>query len=437
MKSKQIVYRNLSMFFGLIFVALVANGSVKKSHKEFVKVSGTHFELAGSRYYFMGTNFWYGMNLGKVGAGGDPRRLTRELDRLHKLGVNNLRIFAGSEGPDSEPWRIKPSLQVSPGVYNYDVLVGLDSLLVEMSKRNMHAVVCLGNFWPWTGGMAQYLRWAGAGPIPYPPPEPGGDWGKYQQFTQSFYSNEVAQEKFRDFIGFILKRTNSLSKIRFVDDQTIISWELANEPRGIRNAEAFNEWIDETSSFIKSIDRNHLVTTGSEGETASAFAGMNFVLNHSFKNIDYATIHVWAQNWGWFDPNKEEETFSSSVEKMKSYMRDHIAKAEILGKPLVLEEFGLARDGGSLTTNSTVNYRDKYFSEVFQTVFDAMKTGTPMAGVNFWAWGGEGQPGSTWTGDPPHEPQGWYSVFKNDSSTLKVIENYSDKILNLAKTHKF
>lgn len=47
-----------------------------------------------------------------------------------------------------------------------------------------------------------------------------------------------------------------------------------------------------------------------------------------------------------------------------------------------------------------------------------------------WAWGGEGRPrspGGYWAagddviGDPPHEPQGWYSVFDADLSTLALL----------------
>jgi mannan endo-1,4-beta-mannosidase len=60
-----------------------------------------------------------------------------------------------------------------------------------------------------------------------------------------------------------------------------------------------------------------------------------------------------------------------------------------------------------------------------------------MAGVNFWAWGGEGRPavpkgmwklGDNFIGDPPHEPQGWYSIFDTDSSTIRIIKEYAGKI---------
>jgi hypothetical protein len=118
---------------------------------DFVTVQDTHFEVDGKPYYFIGTNFWYGMNLGSKGIGGDRPRLLRELDALEKLGVTNLRVVAGSEGPDAQPFRIIPSMQISPGVYNTDVVEGLDFLLYEMGKRNMRAVMCLKWASTWYG----------------------------------------------------------------------------------------------------------------------------------------------------------------------------------------------------------------------------------------------------------------------------------------------
>jgi mannan endo-1,4-beta-mannosidase len=57
-----------------------------------------------------------------------------------------------------------------------------------------------------------------------------------------------------------------------------------------------------------------------------------------------------------------------------------------------------------------------------------------MAGLNFWAWGGEGRarhgdyiwrPGDSFTGDPPQEAQGLNSVFSTDTSTLRVFLKYN------------
>lgn len=170
-------------------------------------------------YFYVGTNFWYGANLGSQGPGGNRSRLIRELDRLHSLGIDNLRIQAGSEGPDTEPWRIIPSMQPSPGFYNTQVLDGLDFLLDEMRKRNMYAVMCLNNFWHWSGGFAQYVVWAGgAVTIPYP-----GDYNQFELFAARFYDLPRAVELFENHIKYLVSRKNRYSGLIYSDDPTIVS----------------------------------------------------------------------------------------------------------------------------------------------------------------------------------------------------------------------
>lgn len=61
---------------------------------------------------------------------------------------------------------VKPALQTTPGVYNQNLLVGLDYLLNEMAKRNMEAVLYLNHNWIWSGGMSRYLAWNGYGEVP-------------------------------------------------------------------------------------------------------------------------------------------------------------------------------------------------------------------------------------------------------------------------------
>ena len=410
---------------------------LKADNVDFVTANGTGFEIDGSPYYYTGTNFWYGLNLGSAGSGGDRDRLLRELDRFQTIGINNLRIMAGSEGPDSEPWRMVPSLQTSPGVYNPEVLDGLDYLLKQMGQRNIRAVMCLNNFWPWSGGMAQYLNWNGAGAIPYPPPQPGGNWNTYQSYTDDFYSNAGAKQDFRDFINFIVNHINPYTGLAYKDDPTIMAWELANEPRGCYNTTNFNIWIDDTAAYIKSLDSNHLVTTGTEGETPwPSSSGLDFVANHNGPNIDYATCHIWPQNWGWFNPSNPS-TYTSAETQAINYLRRHATMAAVsLNKPLVLEEFGLARDSGSYDPSSATTYRDLFYDAMFGEVYSSVVDGNAAVGANFWAWAGEGRPlvpygslwspGDPWIGDPPHENQGWYSVYDSDASTINIVSAYSD-----------
>lgn len=402
----------------------------------FIKVEKGKLIKEGKPYHYVGTNFWYGMNL----VVSDKERLIRELDRLNVLGVKNLRIIAGSEGNVNTPWSIQPAMQKEPGVYNDTLWEGLDFLLVEMHKRDMVAVICLNNFWPWSGGFAQYVSWANNNePIPYPPPAEKGDWRTYQQYSARFYSNSIAKMWFENHIEKVLNRVNTINKIPYIKDTTIMAWQLANEPEGSDNVEDYRKWLHKTAKFIKKIDRNHLVSIGSEGNTPSPANGTNFEKDHQSQYIDYCTFHLWVQNWGWYDPLKSNETYSYAIQKASDYIEEHVKIAQKINKPIVLEEFGISRDENNYDPNSSIKIRDEYYQSIFEKIYSLSKTIPQVAGVNFWAWGGEGRPkslmslwkeGDDFIGDPPHEPQGWYSVYDTDFSTQKIIEYYTLKMGN-------
>ena len=114
---------------------------------DFVRVEDGHFVRHGQPYHYVGTNFWYGPILASEGRGGDYDRLVRELDTLRALGISNLRVLVGGDGPDGIFSRVDPSLQTAPGVYNDTLLVGLDRFLVELGRRDMQAVLFLNNSW--------------------------------------------------------------------------------------------------------------------------------------------------------------------------------------------------------------------------------------------------------------------------------------------------
>ena len=74
-------------------------------------------------------------------------------------------------------------------------------------------------------------------------------------------------------------------------------------------------WIEEMSTYLKTIDPNHLVTIGSEGFFARGTSlgylnpqdwagdmGQDFIANHAFKGIDFSTVHVWPDQWERYSP---------------------------------------------------------------------------------------------------------------------------------------
>ena len=395
---------------------------------DFVTVKGTQFIRDGKPYYFVGTNFWYGPILGSEGQGGNRARLIQELDSLKSYGVNNLRILVGGEtGSDSANY-VKPCLQTEPGVLNDTLLAGLDFLLSEMGKRDMVGVLYLTNSWDWSGGFGFYLRETGHG---HSPNASGEGYNNYVKYASQFVREPKALEMFYNHVRKIVSRTNRYTGKAYKDDPAIMSWQICNEPRAFskQNKELFYNWISKTSELIKSIDPNHLVSTGSEGLYGCEVDENLCVRVHNNKNVDYLTAHVWPVNWGWASRDRLYDALPNVYLKAGQYIDLHIRMTEKINKPLVIEEFGYSRDRTMYEPNTSTMARDAFYNYVFERVIESKAANGPIAGCNFWGWGGAGRPSAkVWAAghdflcDPPHEPQGWYSVFNSDTSTIHLIK---------------
>jgi len=427
------------------------DAALQTSPHLFVERNGTRLQTTdGKAYRYVGMNYWYGANLGSEGPGGNRARLLKELDELSARGITNLRVMAASEGPNTEPYRIVPAMQTEPGVYDHQVLEGLDFLLAEMGKRGMRAIMCLTNEWAWSGGLAQYLVWAKyAKKIPYHPPSPGGSWEKFMHFTSHAFTDTKAILMYHNHVRFIVNRVNSVSGLPYKEDPAIMAWELANEPRGMKYPDALFDWVKNTAGLIKDLDPKHMVTIGLEGDTIDpAYNGIDFEKLNSVEAIDYATIHIWVENWNWYDPWRPAASYPTAKKKALDYFQDHARRAKKIGKPLVFEEFGMSRDADTnadrYLPTTTTEWRDRYFEDMLSWVCLLGKDpNSAVVGANLWAYGGnafEGvnkmwtpgglwHPGDIFTGDPPHEAQGWYSIYSRDNATLAVIEKFADCIV--------
>ena len=377
----------------------------------------------------MGTNFWYGAILGSEGQGGDRKRLCRELDKMKSLGIDNLRILVGSDGKRGVKTKVEPTLQEAPGVYNDTILAGLDYLLMQMEKRNMVAVLYLNNSWEWSGGYGYYLEQAGVGKAPRPDED---GYPAFMNFVAKYASCEKAHQLFYDYVRFIIGRTNRYTHRRYVDDPAIMSWQIGNEPRAFSKEAlpAFEHWLAEASSLIRSLDSNHLISIGSEGSWGCENDIACYERICADKNVDYCNIHLWPYNWSWARQDHLVEDLGVSCQNTKEYIDQHLDVCARIKKPLVMEEFGYPRDVFSFTPGSSTVGRDGYYQYVFGLVADNAEKGGYFAGCNFWGWGGFAQPmheqwqvGDDYTGDPAQEAQGLNSVFVKDASTLKVIRS--------------
>lgn len=413
-----------------------SQASAQTAPSNFVKRDGMRFVLNGETYRYVGANMWYAAYLGADAAYGNRPRLLRELDRLKALGLNNLRILASSElSPLNNS--LDPAFSAKGKPYNETLLVGLDFLMAEMAKRDMKAVLYLTNFWEWSGGMMAYKYWT-TGKLIHAG-DPAHPWPAYGDNSALFYKDKKAIKLYHDYTRALVTRTNSFTGKAYRDDETLMAWQLCNEPRptgGPANYAAmrphYQAWINETSKLIRSLDQNHLISLGHEGTMGCV--QREDCVTEAHDVIDYTTAHIWPQNWAWIDTKDFKGTFKKTEKNTLDYIEAHIKLAKLMNKPLVIEEFGFPRDDG-YESGSPTHWRDLFYNLIYSAVEDAMKSGGPMAGSNFWAWGGEGRAqhadyklkrGETaYIGDPPHEPQGWYSVFDNDVSTKALIKAHA------------
>lgn len=429
----------------------VTSTSVRRApaHPEdFVSVRERRFQLRGKPYAYVGTNMWFGCYVSDAALPGGRARLVRELDRLQRIGSTNIRLLAGSE---TSPLvgAISRGITKSPREYDEELLRGLDFCLAEMAKRDMRAILFLSNYWQWSGGFAQCVRWATGENIPDPdvPKIAAGDWSAFMKMSARLYATPTANELYLAYTEHLLQRRNTINGRRYTEDPTIMTWELANEPRpGVDSEETmkdvprFCEWVDATARFIHERAPQQLVCTGSEGIHGSLKKPAVFIAAHQTPAIDYVTVHMWLKNWGWLKDPVLGAEFEEAAIKARDHVEQHTQIAtDILHKPLVLEEFGLPRDHESYDPASPTLARDEYYRRMFDQVGESCRAGRALQGANFWTWAGEGRasakPGdsaATFTGDPFCEPQGLNSVFDTDKSTLTVIAQANAKLAALA-----
>ena len=425
----------MKKIFVLLMMALATCNISAKSN--FVQVKDGHFVRDGKPYYYVGTNFWYGAILGSEGQGGNRERLCRELDKMKEMGIDNLRILVGSDGKRGVKTKVEPTLQEAPGVYNDTILAGLDYLLMEMGKRKMLAVLYLNNSWEWSGGYSVYLQWSGHGDAVVPAVD---GWPAYMEYVKQFPQSDSAKALFANHVNYIVSRTNRYNQIKYVDDPTIMSWQIGNEPRAFsdENKEPFARWMADVAAQIKSLDPNHMVSSGSEGSWGCEMDMNLFEKIHADPNINYLNIHIWPYNWSWVKADSLKELLPRAKENTKKYIDDHMVIARKYSKPIVLEEFGFPRDGFSFSKEAPTTARDEYYRYVFDLIRQDRESGGLFAGCNFWAWGGfAGQnpdhvfweKGDDYTGDPAQEQQGLNSVFATDS-TIEIIKAENRKLQN-------
>jgi mannan endo-1,4-beta-mannosidase len=383
-------------------------------------VTQARFVKAGRPFFMHGFNHWAAATLAREDIPGGWDGVRRDLDDLQAAGTNVVRVWCGGEGRNEDFPSLFPSLQPARGQFDPVGVAGLHRLVEELERRDLHAILVLTNFHPWSGGLPQYMAWAHRD-VPAPGPSRWLTNYRLGPFTSRFFEIEAATVAFAEFVRFLVPQ--------FRDHRAVI-WELCNEARGFDSQTGpFQSWIARTAALVKSLAPAQLVTTGSPGNLGMG-QGTSLVHDHESPDIDFVTFHIWPPFWDqdWFRMPGDPK----DVEYAERNIRRHAESATKVAKPVVLEAFAYPRDGIGKEPGTPTRHRDRYFDHVYG-VCHQLATDTTMAGVLPWAWGGSRRPprpGEPWrlgdplTGDATDEPQGRASIYRGDS-TLGIIKTWA------------
>lgn len=390
--------------------------------KQFVDTKGTDFTLGGKPYAVVGSNNYYPMYSSQV-------MVDALFEKAAASEFNTMRVWGffaiGSPGGGAKP----TIADGDKGVYfeywddatgkpafndGADGLERLDYVVAKAKEEGIRLVLPLTNNWRQFGGMDQYNVWAG------------------NQYHSDFYTSAQTRTWFKQWISHLLNRTNTITGIKYKDDPTIMTWELANEPRCVGNggdgstwgdadipprdpsctAATLLPWVKEMSSYIKSIDKHHLVATGDEGFfndpsnpdfTYNGADGVDSVAFSKVKTIDYMSFHLYPDAWG-----------GKSADWAAQFIKDHNKAAKKINKPALMGEFGWL----DKSTRNTV-YK--------QWLDASLKTGG--AGSLYWILSDVRDDGTFY---PDYDG---FTVYC-PSPVCTTIQNYGKQLVNGNKTFK-
>jgi len=288
------------------------------SFMEFVTVSDENFMIGNKNTKIIGTNNYYLIY--------ESQMMIEDIFQKAKdMNLSTIRIQGYINGLAANNVTLQPIL----GIYDEFGFKKLDNVICTAQNYGIKLVINLVNNWEAFGGMDQYITWI-------------NQKLNMQLKHDDFYANAFARIYFMKYIYFMISRINTCNGIAYKDDPTIMAWQLANEPRSQSDhtGKSVLAWADDISTFIKSIDTNHLVSIGNEGflcEDGKTWMydcsqGTNSAEMAKLPNIDYLTMHMYPDNW----KLNNAETYD--------YINKHIEISKNVKKPLIIEEFGDKND---------------------------------------------------------------------------------------------
>jgi mannan endo-1,4-beta-mannosidase len=369
MGKKSILIAALIVLGGaaIFFAAQSERGAQRAARRGFVSTSAARFVVDGHPFRFVGAN------VALMYREEDRARMPETLRAAALAGISVIRVWAHGEGGEDSPiksvggdrddWPRQHPFRRAPNDWNEEAFAHLDRVLAEAARNNLRVQLCLTNWWRDTGGVTQYLRWAGIADAA----NDRAPYGIDDERAMLFYTNETARRLYREHVERIVTRRNTVTGRLYRDDPTIMSYELINEGKAMTGRWGERRaWVAEMSAYVKSLDPDHLVTPGIWGYRTS-WERREWLEEHKLSTIDFCDVHNY--------PRDDHDSVVDSPQALGEFIDNRAAAAFSLGKPLVFGEFGMGPEG----------YKGASEVEWFRAFFEhTARAGA--AGAMFWIW---------------------------------------------------
>jgi mannan endo-1,4-beta-mannosidase len=278
----------------------------------FPSTSGTNFVIDGKQQYFAGTNtYWIGFRTNNADVDLVMKNIASSgMKVLRVWGFNDVTSDPGADGVYYQSF-INGEAKINTGANG---LERLDYVVKSAEENGVKLIINFVNNWTDYGGMASYFEYAGI--------TSNAEW----------YVSEKAQTQYKAYIKAVVSRYST--------SPAIFAWELANEPRcNGCDLDVLTNWVSDSAAYVKSLDSEHMVTTGEEGFGLDGDGsypyqfgeGGDFNATCADPNIDFCVYHLYPESWG-----------TDGEQWGNEWIENHAKVCEALGKPCVLEEFGFS-----------------------------------------------------------------------------------------------
>lgn len=284
--------------------------------QSFVKTNGSNLVIDDERVHLFGTRPMHVMPFT------EPREeIDIIFDHLDRMGATLARVHA------FQPFWGEENLQPEPGEYNEKVMQRLDEVIEAGRRRGIRVSLMLINAMPAFHNADSIDDNYGVNAHTY------ANYAGSAEEYNDFYRNEECKHLYKKRISSVLTRENSITGMKYNEDPAIAILELGNEiewdEHWKRDSSSLQSWIKEMSNYVRTIDDNHLITTGQYG-----WAGRSaFIKDHQPRNIDICSLHYYPGPIGYDLPNDPERDHPD-------LLRRFINKGqEELGKPVYVSEY--------------------------------------------------------------------------------------------------